>query len=63
MRMRDQWFKGLVQQGFASTFEMLKGKVAGANMKPIYDSNGLLKIPFSIKQSKGINKGKNRSNV
>jgi len=67
MRMRDQWFKGLVQQGFAATFDVLKEKVAAAHMRPIYDDNGLLKIPFSIKQPKGIkkekNKYKNRSKV
>ena len=54
MRMRDRWFKGLVRQGFGERFEMLKEKVAAAHMKPIYDDNGLLKIPFSIKQPKGV---------
>ena len=63
MRMRDQWFKGLVQQGFGATFDVLKEKVAAAHMKPIYDENGLLKIPFSTKQPKGSRKEKNKSKV
>ena len=61
--MRDQQFKGLVQRGFAETFEMLKEKVAAAHMKPIYDANGLLKMPFSTEQPKGIKKEKKRSKV
>lgn len=61
--MRDRWFKGLVRQGFEERFDMLKEKVAAAHMKPIYDDNGLLKIPFSTKQPKRVKKEKKGSKV
>ena len=61
MRKRNQLFKDLVRQGFASTFQMLKEKVSGANMTPIYDKNGMLMISFSGLKSERTEWKKNRS--